>query len=173
MKGTHCVCRGFFFFFRCLETTRRRSGGGGGWWWWGGKQTVIDSSVSPPRIASCENISPQSRQSVSFIPPTSFSAVVVRPMSDIEKLFWAPPTSPPRPSESEIRADLSHTPCLPSPIIVLLFHCVCICCRPSTVKSCNIFAKIFIHQPGLRHCRVNEQQLLAHSKWILPARYPT
>ena len=55
----------------------------------------------------------------------------------------------------------------------LAFYCVCICCRPSTVKSCNIFAKIFIHQPGLRHCRVNEQQLLAHSKWILPARYPT
>lgn len=65
----------------------------------------------------------------------------------------------------------SHT-VLPSQIIVLLFT-VCICCRLSTVKSCNIFAKIFIHQPGLRHCRVNEQQLLTHSKWILPARYPT
>lgn len=55
----------------------------------------------------------------------------------------------------------------------LAFYCVCIFCRPSTVKSCNIFAKIFIHQPSLRHCRVNEQQLRAHSKWILPARYPT
>lgn len=161
---------GFFFFF---PTVWRRHGGGAGGRRGGGKQTVIDSSVSPSRIASCENISPQSRQSVSFIPPTSFSAVVVRPMRDIEKLFWAPLPPLPRLSESEIRADLSHTPCLPSPIIVLLFHCVCICCRPSTVKSCNIFAKIFIHQPGLRHCRVNEQQLLAHSKWILPARYPT
>lgn len=86
------------------------------------------------------------------------------------------------PPKSEIRADLSHALCstrrllsccpprrLPPPPL----HHVCICCRPSTVKSCNIFAKIFIHQPGLRHCRVNEQQLLAHSKWILPARYST
>lgn len=47
------------------------------------------------------------------------------------------------------------------------FTPVCISCRPSTVKSCNIFAKIFIRLPGLRHYRVNEQELLAHSKWLL------
>lgn len=94
-----------------------------------------------------------------------------------------PPSPPPvyptwywkivRAPESEIRADRSHTPCFSLLDYCLAFYCVCICCKPSTVKSCNIFAKIFIHQPGLRHCRVNEQQLLAHSKWILPARYPT
>lgn len=81
----------FFFFSLSGDDTAAEQGDAGGV----GKQTVIDSSVSPSRIALCENISPQSRQSVSFIPPTSFSAVVVRPMSDIEKLFWAPLPLPP------------------------------------------------------------------------------
>ena len=39
----------------------------------------------------------------------------------------------------------SHT-MVPLHIIVLFFYSVCICCRPSAVKSCNIFAKIFTSQ---------------------------
>lgn len=125
--------------------------------------------------ASCKNILSQSLQS--FTPPSLTPTTVPLPIRDIKKL--SPPHS--YPPKSEIRADLSHTPCstcrllscCPPRLLRPPPRRVCICCRPSTVKSCNIFAKIFIHQPGLRHCRVNEQQLLARSKWILPARYPT
>ncbi len=51
-------------------------------------------------------------------------------------------------------------------LLSLVYH-FCIFWRPCTVKSCNIFAKIFICHSGLRHYRGDEQGLPARLElWV-------
>lgn len=120
-----CVCFVCCAVWRCQRwrwggVGRRVCGGAG---WWGGSSRKGNKLClllqSPPAL--CQHISPQPLQSLNPPPPPTSVG-----MNPVQKNSCLPPTPPPstlptHPPKSEIRADLSHTPCSVLPLLSCFF----------------------------------------------------